>query len=491
MTNSKLITLLKNFTPEELKELEKFADSPYHARGRNFSPLMKILKSSYPEFDVKTFAPQNIFKKLYPKENYDPKISDQKLRIFFSSMYKLCMDFLAQRRFEEDHFQKKAYLLDQLRTKKLYNDFIKLYEDSLPENESMKGSSTDLLNKHNLVTEYRNYLLEKDDYENFFRSSSLQKEYLVLAAIMYCFKYEFDKTLIKAYNVEGSYTLVDSLIENLDFEGMLNKMKQNNNRFYWHVQIYYTAYMMHKHKDNIRYFHQIKELMLEYGDIFGSMEKFILWNLIETYCASQLSNNHTNEMTRELFEVYKTMLDKGAYKPVPRESFKITLFRNIAVKAFELNEFEWLENFVKKYSEELLPRHKADMENYCQSMIEFGRKNYEDALESIMKVKYEFFLYKIDIKILMIKIFYELNSIEQVYSTADTTMQFLKNTDLISDVYKEKVKNFLKFLKVILKLKMNVDADRKNEIEYLRNEIDKEKKLNSAEWLRSKTWELV
>ena len=230
----------------------------------------------------------------------------------------------------------------------------------------------------------------------------------------------------------------------------------------------------------------MKQLLLEYGDIFGSMEKFLLWNLIETYCASKLSMGHSAEMTRELFQVYVSMLDIGAYKPVPSESFKISLFRNIALKAFELNEFEWLENFVKKYSEELLPRHKADMENYCHSMIEFGRKNFEGALESIMKVKYEFFLYKIDIKILMIKIYYELNSIEQVYSTADTTMQFLKNTDLISDAYKEKVKNFLKFLKMILKLKMNVSADQKNEIEYLRNELAKEKKLNSPEWLRSK-----
>src|SRR4029078_10080835 len=105
--------------------------------------------------------------------------------------------------------------LHQLRSKKLYNDFIKLYEDPSLENEVLKGSSMDLINQHNLVSEYKNYLLERDDYENFFRTSSLQKEYLVLASIIYCFRYEMEKTLLKGYNMQRDHTLVDSLIENL------------------------------------------------------------------------------------------------------------------------------------------------------------------------------------------------------------------------------------------------------------------------------------
>lgn len=83
MQKSKLITLLKTFSKEEMKNFDKFISSPYFSRGRNLKPLYNVLKKYHPSFDSPHFTEEKIFNKLYPKKKFDGKKSLHTLETLF------------------------------------------------------------------------------------------------------------------------------------------------------------------------------------------------------------------------------------------------------------------------------------------------------------------------------------------------------------------------------------------------------------------------
>jgi hypothetical protein len=64
-----LIQMLKTFTAGEWKEFEKFSSSPYFNKGRNYLPMLKILKKYYPDFDSPEFTHQTIYKNYIPERS--------------------------------------------------------------------------------------------------------------------------------------------------------------------------------------------------------------------------------------------------------------------------------------------------------------------------------------------------------------------------------------------------------------------------------------
>ena len=102
MRDTKLITLIRKLSTEELKELEKFVASPFFSRGRDFVPLFKILKQFYPDFSDRKLSKEFLFKKIFPGKKFDPQKSYNVIKTLSSQLVKMCKDFLMQLEFEDD-----------------------------------------------------------------------------------------------------------------------------------------------------------------------------------------------------------------------------------------------------------------------------------------------------------------------------------------------------------------------------------------------------
>src|SRR6266498_953304 len=99
MKNSKLTTLLKTFSKEEMKRFGLFIDSPYFHTGRNLKPLYLLLKKNHPEFKSEKLLEEQIFRKLSLKEKFDKKKFSAYLRVLFTEMTKLANQFLVFEKF--------------------------------------------------------------------------------------------------------------------------------------------------------------------------------------------------------------------------------------------------------------------------------------------------------------------------------------------------------------------------------------------------------
>lgn len=487
MTDTKLITLLKTLSSEEFKELEKFISSPYFSRERNFTPLLNVLKQFYPEFESKKLTKENLFNKLYPGEKYSHERSDHKIKILFSGMYKLCLDFLRQIEFNKDNERKDYYLLNQLRLKKLTKDFEKIYSESTKESVRTKGSMFDFINKIFFADLYKSYAMSKQDHYGIFESSIAMRDYSVMAALINCFKHEPEKKVMTSYNVEIPESLTNIFLSNIDLGGLLMKMKETGDRFYPYVLVYYTVYKMERESDNPEHFFALRKLIKQYQSYYGRMERFAFYIMMETYC--QIRRAATSSFERELFQIYNEMLESDTYKVGENEKFNLVLFRNMVLLSASLGELEWLGKFIDKYSAELHENHQQYMKSFSLAIVNFEKGNFEKALELLIIIKSELFLYKIDLKKLQLRIYYELSCFEQILSLIDSTNHYLRNTNDLPERNIISSKNFLKYLKELVKIKSESQIN-KMEIEFIKKNITEEKNLAEKKWLLKKIKEL-
>jgi len=204
---------------------------------------------------------------------------------------------------KRDGMRRNYYLLDQLRKKKDYNEFEKEYKDVQKEKDDpLKGSAMDFIKKYFISSALNDYSSDRDDFENAFEFSLSTSEYLVAAALISSFKHEEYKNLSDCYNLKVRNNLMDNLLEHLDSEKLIEKMKSNNDRFYPYVIIFYMI-KMNKHKDNTKYYFDLKKLLKEYNHVFGTMEKFALWVMMETYCLHKKKQQETL-LIKENYSLY-------------------------------------------------------------------------------------------------------------------------------------------------------------------------------------------
>ena len=76
MKNSKLISLLKSFSENELKEFRKFIDSSFfNKEGKYVLRFYNEVRKHYPDFTNASLERKNLFEKLYPGKSYDDVIN--------------------------------------------------------------------------------------------------------------------------------------------------------------------------------------------------------------------------------------------------------------------------------------------------------------------------------------------------------------------------------------------------------------------------------
>ena len=109
---------------------------------------------------------------------------------------------------------------------------------------------------------------------------------------------------------------------------------------------------------------------------------------------------------------------------------------------------------------------------------------YDSALESLSKMKDEYFNLEIDKKILLIKIFYETGSYEQAISLINSMQRYIDESKKVSHTLKEKINNFLKLTLKLIKLSGKVSS--RGDYVDLKYEIEVENKLRAKKWLMEK-----
>lgn len=451
MLNSRLVEILRTFNKEELKDFERFLESPFFKKQRNLTPLYKLLKTGFPEFNDASLEKENLFKKLYGKEKYN----DQIMRTLSSEMLKMAEDFFVHSRIKKNQTKYNEFLLYELFLRNLNNSFeIKMKAAEKIIMDKPLFDEQNLFDQYEIDGLYNNYYLGKNNNELYCNAYFNYSDHFTVLSILKLIKSK-DQFLLyaKNYNVSFDENIVDILFENTNFTEVLKKAKKIKHAYYYHLEIFYLLYNVHLEGDEEAY-REVKRKFLKSINKFGYEEKFHIFTQFEIFCIDKIHEGN-RDYYNELFDVYDLSLKNNAYTTSPELKMNAMMFRNIVLTSIKANKTDWTKNFIDNYSDKLTDEMKMNMQFFSYAYYYFETRDFLKALENINKVEYELCTIKADVKGLILKIYYELDYFEQALSTIDTYKHYITNTNEIHDDFRDYYRGFVKIYHELLKAKMN------------------------------------
>jgi hypothetical protein len=188
---------------------------------------------------------------------------------------------------------------------------------------------------------------------------------------------------------------------------------------------------------------------------------------------------------RKAFQILKKLTERNLLISSGGPFIEAWLFLQITRYAFVNREFEWAQSFIEGNVDKLNPDEKNDIYYYSKALIAHGMREFDKALSLIMKVKLAYA--KHYIKELLVKIYYDLDYIEQLLSFMDSYSHFLKSEKTVSKNTRTDQSKYLSYINRLIKIK---GKDNFKALPSLKKNITKETPSVNNRWLLEKVEEL-
>ena len=485
MKEIKLIDILKTFDKEELKSFRKFLYSPFIKSRRNIESLLNYIIPFHPEFSSDKLDTKNVFKNLFPEETFEEK----KINNLITDLTRAAKDFIIHQAIEEDETESVLYLLKSYYKRNLLKDnfsVLKSAESKLVPGFSNSGDYFSKIRQLNFLK--TSYYTDENDFENLM---DCENKYFEASATQFIIDYaQFLSSRASALNTHGKKignNFTESVLKCFDIDKLIKLTEKENFPNTTLITLHYYRLKTNEHPDETDHYFELKKFFLKILPEIGREEKFFIFSHLINYCVSKVQKRNVSFL-KEGLQVYKSMLENNAYSFSENEYMQVLSYRNIIYFSAMSGENEWIKIFIEKYNFALNPEYREDMKNFAMANYYFNKKDFGNALANISKrFQHEFFLFKTDVKNLMLQICYELGNIEQAYSLVDSYKHFLSSTKEINENHKQRFENFLKLYFELLKIK---SGQSKEKPAFVRSKIEKENLIVNKEWLIEKSKEL-
>jgi hypothetical protein len=223
---------------------------------------------------------------------------------------------------------------------------------------------------------------------------------------------------------------------------------------------------------------ELQQFMREKGWKFPFAEQRELFQYMKNYCIKKLNTGKT-EYTQKLFSIYQLTLDNVAFlEDEPLSPFE---FKNMVTIALRLGEFEWVNKFIPSHLKYLQKEYRLNAETYNLGNYHFFCKDYKATLRLFQQVEFTDVFYALDVRSILLKIYFEQHDEDLFYYQASSFRTFLSRHKQVSSYQRTIYRNFIRFAALILKAEG--DPQKLNSIA---EEMEKVKQVADIRWLREK-----
>ncbi len=484
MKELKIVQLLRTFSKEETKLFRKFAESPYFNEGRNMLPLIDELMKYYPDFNQSDFSKDKLFKVIYKGEKYDGSAADKQL----SRTAGMAKKFLLQRALEKQTFIKNIIHTREYNERKLNVFFTE--QLSITESDLSKGSQFEIdffYNKLLVESVRSDYYFQNKDINTYVDYLLARSNYAILDFML---KYIYSKLDINIFRYELNLDLKNSLAEKagglIDLEGLIKLVKESGSQYSYVLEFkYYELSAMQNL--NIESFSLYKQVVYQHLDKLTWSEKYNTLGTMNSICIMAAKTGNDNFRSEEL-EVCRKMLDENSYAYNENSFANISRYSNILLAFIQNNKNNFVDELIDKFGKRLDPEHRESMINYSYMNKYFIEKKYKQALTYHVKIDYNHTLLKLNVRILLLKIYYELGYMEESESLIDTSLKYYSSLTSVSPRNLERAINLSKYVRRLIKLK---EAETTDKIKMLYTEVESIEDINSRSWLLEKIKEVI
>lgn len=128
----KFFTLLKSFSPEELKRFAIWLRSPWCNTNKNLTVLFEKTKKHYPHYTHQSLSKEKLFRKIFP----DRKYNEQLIKNLLSKAYSAAEKFVAFQKFNQDQGLQKDIITKELQSRHFEDWFFKKINQGITQLEN-------------------------------------------------------------------------------------------------------------------------------------------------------------------------------------------------------------------------------------------------------------------------------------------------------------------------------------------------------------------
>ncbi len=403
--DSKLFALLRVLKKKEVRELSLWLESPIHNTlqqvrdlyegirkyNRNFSrPLDKLtlLKYAGIEWSGTTDG------KLLPQE-------EKALREVMHRLTVQIQDYILWKKTQEDELMLKRRMMDAFLERKLYKYLPKMMDKAKRELDS--GVHRD--NEH---YEAAFQLAEMDFFLSIIlhnRNTKAKEMQLLIDGL----RQSFLSKLLKYYCAAVSRQKVLQVDYQYPFMDFVKQyLAVSEDKELPAIKVYYTLLLlMEDYKEE--HYASLKNYLFTHLDLFSNVELRQFFNHMTNYCNWMVKQGR-QQFVQEQHEIFEKGLELGCWSS--GIYFSTHQFMHIVKNALKLGEIDWANNFVSHHKKELSPDIREHIANYALALMCFHNKQFSEAQGLLMQINFtEDFTYHLELRILLIKIYYETDNL--------------------------------------------------------------------------------
>ncbi len=479
MHNSKLISLLKTFRPEELKQLHQFLKSPIFNTNKSLILFYEYIRKSAPTYEDKRLSKEKVFKYLYPKKTY----RILKIQQLMSDLVKNIEQFWAFQRWEKQTLSQDLAIASTYYERGFRNYWQKQVADlrtALSEGNKEKEAAVIAFEQLQLEVNIHE-LIEAEENRNQEPhlqavSNSLDHYFMLNKLKYYCKALNFQHFTPTDYD----FDLMEAIME-------LVETKWDTWAPAIQIYFYLAKALSTSIHEGEEAFQAVKQLLRSNGKQLHAAEGITMLILARNYCIRQI-NAGNSDYLKETFELYKIELEE--YIIDNKQSLSPHTYKNISTVASLLQEYDWLEKFLNDYKNAVeLPIYQFNL-----AQLKFRQKKYEAVIPYVLQPDHKDLLLQLASKALLLKTYYELQLQKPDQPRYyDLLEQYI--TNFAAFLNRKKVQlpkhyifysNFIKYFKLLL-FKGHFYKDTPAAAEKIFNQmVDKQEQVAEKVWLRKK-----
>lgn len=459
MKSSKLLILFHSLSPSERVAFRKFLQSPYFNRREDvlslYDFMLKESKKKKPNWN-KT----SIFQQLFAPTPYE----DSRMRHLLSMTFKLMESFIAKGEENHEKIRELLNLAKAYRNRHLYKFFLQTVETLRTTLEKLP---------HDYQYYHFQYLLEQEYYQ-FIKNQKRMAEYN-LQELSHAVDIRFLTNKLKQscslhshrtiYNIEYDEGLLSGVLETLDGSHYLDIPA---------ISIYYYCYLALTQNDEA-FFQLFRDQIFAYQDQFSVDEMRDLYLLAINFCIKRL-NTGQEAYVKEAFQLYQSGLENKVL--LEKNRLSRFAYKNTVALGLRLKAHDWIARFLQEYTSYLEPKFRNSYFYYNMARLAYSLGDHQKAMSNLVKVDSSDLLLNIDAKVLLLKMYYELEEFDALDSLLSSMQTLLRRKNMLA--YHRN--NYVNIIRYIRKL-AHSNAYDKEAISQLRKEIELEEVLTERSWL--------
>jgi len=467
-SSSKLIGLLKLLTLDEYNDLESWLDLMPKKAPKKVKSLYLILKTAFRDQTIDDVSKQVLFGQLYPQKTYHGNSINNLIREFTFRVE----SYLIHLETKEEETSKYLYFRSLLKRKESSFFFkeIKEYLAGL----SAKVGYDHLFRMYQLLFSHPDY---DDKYDQRSQYIAIQNECLEN------FFLEEKYTLLHELEAIGQKKNATQKQEEL--ANLKTFKDKNQNKV---VRLFEERFAREDPLTFAMYDRSFKNYLKFFDDLPFKFQRIFL--LLSINDAVRLSVSGQKEIANQaLFRLYsfgmqeKLLLTKSTVTPI--------MFHNWVILILGLDKITLLEEFLWKRALQLPSSWSKDAIAWANAKLAYYRGDYDKVFAIEKDVKIKHWLYKLQIRVVVLQAFYDFSAQENYRSDAvgshfDTFRIYIQRNKDKFRFRPETYLNLIRFTKKIYQTRSEDSDVLEKKLDLIKKDIQATKALFARDWLLEK-----